>query len=284
MPKLKLGPIAVTVSPGEGGDYLDAVAELGRLGYSTIWLSGGPLRRLDQIGAVLDATGDSGVLVASGIIPVVRFDRAAVAATWAELEAKQPGRFIVGLGGAHGPRPLHTLGNYLDHLDTVPPNVPATTRMLAALGPRMLELARDRAAGALPLLMTPDYTAQARNLLGQHATLVVEHHVVLETDPMRARQAAREVIGFLSGVTGYAKHLRRLGFAEEDVAQLSDRLVDALVVWGDLDTIAGRVAEHLEAGADQIALVALPTDGSTPVSTARWRQLAEALIPGRRLG
>jgi probable F420-dependent oxidoreductase len=282
MTKLDLGPIGVTLTYGDWDALLGAAPELEAMGYATIWLSGGQLNDLNQLTELARTTHN--VLVGSAIIPVDRFPAEAVAKTYAQLQETHPGRFVVGLGGAHGPRPLHTLGNYLDHLDTVPPNVPATTRMLAALGPRMLELARDRAAGALPLLMTPDYTAQARTLLGQDATLVVEHHVVLETDPTRARQAAREVIGFLSGVTGYAKHLRRLGFAEEDIAQLSDRLVDALVVWGDLDAIAGRVAEHLEAGADQIALVALPTEGSTPVSTARWRQLAEALIPGRRLG
>ena len=282
MTRLGLGPIGVALTYGEWDALLGAAPELEAMGYSTIWVSGGQLNDLNQITELARTTHN--VPVGSAIIPVDRFPAKAVARTYAQLQETHPGRFIVGLGGAHGPRPLHTMGNYLDHLDTVPPNVPATTRMLAALGPRMLELARDRAAGALPLLMTPDYTAQARKLLGEDATLVVEHHVVLETDPTRARQAARGVIGFLSGVTGYAKHFRRLGFAEEDVAQLSDRLVDALVVWGDLHTIGRRVAEHLEAGADQIALVVLPTDGSIPVSTAQWRQLAEALIPGRRLG
>jgi probable F420-dependent oxidoreductase len=282
MTKLGLGPIGVTLTYGDWDALLGAAPELEAMGYSTIWVSGGQLNDLNQITDLAHTTHN--VRVGSAIIPVDRFPAKAVASTYAQLQETHPGRFIVGLGGAHGPRPLHTMGNYLDHLDTVPPNVPATTRMLAALGPRMLELARDHAAGALPLLMTPDYTAQARKLLGEDATLVVEHHVVLETDPTRARPAARKVIGFLSGVTGYAKHFRRLGFAEEDIAQLSDRLVDALVVWGDLDTIGRRVAEHLEAGADQIALVVLPTDGATPVPTAQWRQLAEALIPGRRFG
>jgi probable F420-dependent oxidoreductase len=282
MRKPKLGPIAVTVSPGEGGDYLDAVAELGRLGYSTIWLSGGPLRRLDQIGAVLDATGDSGVLVASGIIPVVRFDRASVAAARAAFEERHPGRFVLGLGGAHGPRPLRTLAGYLDELDTVEPVVPADARVLAALGPRMLQLARDRAAGAYPYLVTPAYTARARSLLGGDATLVVGQVVALEADPGTARGSARGMLGFLTGRGGgYSDNLQRMGFSADEVAQLPDRLVDAVVAWGGPEAIAERVAEHLGAGADQVALNVLSAGPPGTLPLEQLRRLAGAVLPQR---
>src|SRR5215216_2080796 len=161
-------------------------------------LAGGPqIQRLDQIGEVVRATRT--IQVASGILSVDRFDPAAVVAAHAELDVGYPGRFIVGLGGAHGPKPLRTLAGYLDALDTVPPTVPVAARILAALGPRMLQLARDRAAGAYSLLVTPDYTAQARSLLGRDATLVVGQFVIVEPDPEQARARARGPLGLMTG-------------------------------------------------------------------------------------
>jgi probable F420-dependent oxidoreductase len=277
MTKLELGPIGVGMAPGDGGAFLDAATEVAELGYATIWLAGGPLRSLEQIASVVDATRNA--KIASGIISVDRFDRAAVAALHARLEATHPGRFVLGLGGAHGPRPLQTLAGYLDALDTVAPTVPAGARVLAALGPRMLQLARDRAAGAYPLLVTPDYTARARSLLGEDSALVVGQFVVVEPDPERARGLARGPLRFLTARGGgYAVNLRRMGFADDEIAELSDRLVDALVAWGDPDAIAARVAQQLGAGADQVALSVLSAGppGSLPVE--QWRQLSDALI------
>src|SRR5262245_39983173 len=278
MTKLGLGSIGVVVGrPGDGDVFVAAATELAELGYSTIWLAGPQLQNLDQIGNVVAATPN--IQVASGILSVDRFDPAAVVAAHAELDAEYPGRFIVGLGGAHGPEPLRTLTSYLDALDTVPPTVPAAARILAALGPRMLRLACDRAAGAYPLLVTPDYTAQARSLLGPDAALVVGQFVVIEPDPEHARALARGPLGSMTARGGgYAANLRRMGFAEDEIAQLSDRLVDAVVAWGDLDAVAARVAAHLRAGADQVALsvVSAAPPGALPVQ--QWRQLAEALI------
>jgi probable F420-dependent oxidoreductase len=242
MTKLQLGPVGVVVGrPGDGDVFLAAAPELAELGYSTIWLAGPQIQRLDQIGEVVRATRT--IQVASGILSVDRFDPAAVVAAHAELDVGYPGRFIVGLGGAHGPKPLRTLAGYLDALDTVPPTVPVAARILAALGPRMLQLARDRAAGAYSLLVTPDYTAQARSLLGRDATLVVGQFVIVEPDPEQARARARGPLGLMTGRGGgYAANLHRMGFAEDEIAQLSDRLVDAVVAWGDLDAVAARVA------------------------------------------
>jgi probable F420-dependent oxidoreductase len=151
------------------------------LGYATIWLPGPSISGFEQVRNVVAATRN--LQIAGGVISVDRFDAAEVAAWYAQLEATHPGRFIVGLGGAHGPRPLQTLTSYLDALDTVPPTVPAAARVLAALGPRMLGLARARAAGAYPLLVTPEYTARARVLLGEDAALVVGQFVVVDADP-----------------------------------------------------------------------------------------------------
>jgi probable F420-dependent oxidoreductase len=276
--KLDLGPIGVTVAPAQGGAFLDATIELEALGYSTIWLSGGPLRSLARIREVVDATRD--VKVASGIISVDRFDAATVATAYAEIEAAHPGRFVVGLGGAHGPEPLRTLAGYLDTLDSQPPSVPATARILAALGPRMLRLARDRTAGAYPFMVTPDYTARARSLLGEDATLVVGQFAIVDTDPARARDLARGPLRFMTARGGgYAANLRRMGFGEDEIAQLSDRLVDAVVARGDLDAVAARISEQLRAGADQVAISVLSQGppGSLPID--EWRGLASASIP-----
>jgi probable F420-dependent oxidoreductase len=277
--KLALGPIGVVVGrPGDGDVFLDAATVLEELGYATIWLAGPSISGFEQVRDVVAATRS--VQVASGVISVDRFAAAEVAAWYAQVEAMQPGRFVVGLGGAHGPKPLQTLTGYLDALDTVPPTVPAAARVLAALGPRMLQLARERAAGAYPLLVTPGYTARACSLLGQDAALVVGQFVVLDPDPERARALARGPLGLMTAGagSGYAANLRRMGFAEEEVTQVSDRLVDAVVAWGDIDVVAARISEHLRAGADQVALSVLSPDppGSLPVR--QWRRLAKALI------
>jgi probable F420-dependent oxidoreductase len=265
MTKLELGSIGVVVGrPGDGDVFVAAATELAELGYSTVWLAGPQLQNLDQVGNVVAATRN--VRVASGILSVDRFDPAAVVAAHAELDAEYPGRFIVGLGGAHGPEPLRTLAGYLDALDTVPPTVPAAARILAALGPRMLQLARDRAAGAYPLL-------------GPDAALVVGQFVIIEPDPEQARALARGPLGSMTARGGgYAANLRRMGFAEDEIAQLSNRLVDAVVAWGDLDAVAARVAAHLRAGADQVALSVVSTAPPGALPVQQWRQLAKALI------
>lgn len=275
MTRLEPGRIGVTVEVRGRDSYLEDAVELEKLGYSTIWLPGGQLATLDPLPRIIRAT--QAVQVGSAIISADVFGASAVATTYAEVEATNPGRFVVGLGGAHGPRPLRTLGSYLDELDAADPPVPVSARVLAALGPRKLELARERTAGAIPLLVTPEYTAQARAILGRDRVLVIQQFVVLDGDPAAARGAARRPIRFLTGIGGYPENFRRMGLSGSDVDDLSDRLVDALVAWGDADTVAARVTEHLDAGADQVALTVLPT-GAGPDLRRHWRQLADRLI------
>jgi probable F420-dependent oxidoreductase len=261
--------MALNVSADDS--YLKEAAELEELGYSTIWLPGGQIDRLDRITAIIQATRS--VPVASGIIPVDVYQPAAVRQLYAELQAGAPGRFIAGLGGPQQPRPLGPLNDYLDQLDHGDPPVPAGRRILAALGPRKLELARDRAAGAVPLLVTPAYTRQARRILGPGSTLIISQMLVLDTDAARAREAARMPLSFLSGIRGYRDNFARMGFADSDIAGLSDRLVDDLVIWGSADTVTARVREHLAAGADQVALTVLSLDGQ-PRAIEAARKLA----------
>jgi probable F420-dependent oxidoreductase len=176
---------------------------------------------------------------------------------------------VVGLGGAHGAKPLTTLNAYLDEVDPV---VPRSRMVLSALGPRMLELARDRASGAYPYLVTPDWVASARKILGDEPQLAVLLDVIPEPDPARAREIVRAgSTGFLAGVPGYAANFRRMGFGDDDIALLSDRLIDGLTVWGDLDAIVRRIGEYRAAGADQIVV-------QMGRLSKEWRaRLAEAL-------
>jgi probable F420-dependent oxidoreductase len=275
MPKLPLGPLGVTLGRWDWSSSLDAAAELDELGYTSIWLSGGQLDRLGQMRELVRAAPRA--LVGNAIIAVDKFPAADVATAYAEIEADRPGRFVVGIGGAHGARPLRTLGAYFDALDGATQVVPAERRVLAALGPRMLTLARERAAGALPIVVPPSYTKEARAILGTDTSLIVQQCVVLDTDAERAREAGRGTVGFLRGVPGYVAHFRRLGFTEEEIAGLADRLVDALVAWGDVDAVTAHVRSHLDAGADQVAVTVLDTGNGKSVPIETWRELAGQL-------
>jgi len=271
VPKIELGPIGAVVSPGDGNGFAETAVELEELGYPTIWVPGGRLADLSQIAEVVRAT--KWARVAAGIISVDRFAADEVAALFTDLEATHPGRLVVGLGGAHGRSPLRTLAAYLDRLDSVP----ATSRVMAALGPRMLDLARDRAAGAFPILVTPDYTATARARLGADATLAIEQFVVVEPDPQRARAMARRPLGFLGKLPAYQANFRRMGFTDDEITHLADRLIDALVALGDADSVAAAVSRQLKAGADHVAISVISEAPRAQV-TGQWRQLAERLI------
>jgi probable F420-dependent oxidoreductase len=269
MVKIDLGRIGAALAPARGDTFFDAMRALEDLGYATIWLSGGQTEDLGQITDVVRAT--KAVRVASAVLAVVRFDVHQVDALYRELEADHPGRFVVGLGGAHGPDPIGTLTRYLEQL-----SVPRDRIVLAALGPRMRAFGREHAAGILPILVTPEYTAQARADVGDDITLAIEQLVVFERDPDRARALARVPVGFLGNTPAYQANFRRLGFTDDDIASKSDRLVDALVAWGDAGTIAERVHAHLDAGADHVAISLVHDAESVPVD--QWRALASELI------
>ena len=275
MSKLDLGPVGVALNVLADDRHLDEAAELEELGYSTIWLPGGQIDYLGRIAEIVRAT--STIPVGSAIIPLDVYEPGKVTEFYAELQASAPDRFVVGLGGPQQPRPLHALNDYLDKLDQAEPPVPARRRLLGALGPRKLELARDRSAGAIALLVTPAYTSAARHILGDQSTLVIDQMLVLDTDATRARQTARGPLQFLSGIDGYRTNFARMGFTDADIADLSDRLVDELVSWGDVDMIAARINEHRNAGADQVALTVL-AEGDQPGPIEVARQLAGRLL------
>jgi probable F420-dependent oxidoreductase len=274
MSKLGLGAVGMSVQVSADGGHLDEAAALEEFGYSAIWLRGGQIDSLDRIAEVVGAT--KAVPVVPGIISVDVYAPGEVSRLYADLQDRAPGRFIAGLGGPQVPRPLRPLHDYLDRLDQGEPPVPAGRRILAALGPRKLEIARDRAAGAVLLLVTPDYVRTARRILGTEATLVVSQLVALQADAARAREAARGPLRFLSGVPGYRASFARMGFTASDIDGLSDELVDRLVAWGSTDTITARVNEYRQAGADHVALTVLDDDHEPAVDSAR--QLARSLL------
>src|SRR4051812_12634037 len=271
---LALGPISVSLNVTADDTYVDQAREIEQLGYQTIWLPGGQIDRLDRIAEVIRATRE--VRVGSGIISPDVYDSDEVARLHVDLQASAPDRFVVGLGGSQRPRSLQGLHRYLDRLDDAVPPVPAEHRILAALGPRKLAIARTRCAGAVALLVTPAYTSQARTIVGNQSTLVIDQFVVLDSDPRRARQTARKHLNFLSGVPGYRANFARRGFTDSDISELSPHLVDELVAWGDADTITDRIRAQRNAGADHVILAPL-SEGDQPGPLDVAHQLADRL-------
>jgi probable F420-dependent oxidoreductase len=254
----------------------DAVAELEGLGYGAAWLpdTGGDV--LGDVRGVLEAT--SSIAVATGILNIWMHEPAYVAEGCARLHADHPGRFVLGLGASHAPivgerygRPLSTMRDYLDALDGL--QLGSDRRVLAALGPRMLELARDRAAGAHPYLVTPEHTRRAREILGPDRTLAVEQSVDLGGDVERARAFVADYLR----MPNYAANLQRLGYGEEDLRG-SDRLARDLVAFGDEEAIAARVREHFDAGADHVCVQVIGMGDAFALE--EWRRLAPALVNG----
>lgn len=265
---ISLGPIGLASSypyTDDAAVVADEAQRVEGLGFSTLWRSG----NLPMLDVAVRAT--TRIPVATGIIPVNSVPAADVIATYEALQRDHPGRFIVGVGGAHGPQPTKTLNSYLDALDGA--GIGKNSRILAALGPNMLALARDRATGAYPFLVTPSYVTDARAALGADKTLAVLL-MVIPTDREAARRAAATPLDFLTKVGGYRRNLLRQGFSESDIDDVSDRLLDSITAWGELDAIAARVAAYRAAGADQVVLRILGADDERA-----WQaRFAEALI------
>ncbi|MFF8400844.1 LLM class F420-dependent oxidoreductase [Streptomyces sp. NPDC014846] len=264
--------------PTRHGELAEAAAELQELGYGAAWLGGSSAAR--HAVPLLRAT--STLVVGTSIQSIWQYEAGESAAAFAEVEAAHPGRFLLGLGVSHAKladqyrRPYSALVAYLDALDEA--GVPAERRVLAALGPKTLELSRDRAAGAVPYLVTAEHTAQARGILGEDALLAPELMVVLETDPARARALAREALSMYLALPNYTDNFLRLGFTEEDIAGGgSDRLVDAVFAWGDENRVRDRIDTFRSAGADHLALQVVTDSPRDSLPRAEWRRLADLL-------
>jgi probable F420-dependent oxidoreductase len=265
----------------------ESIQELEELGWGAFWIPELLGREaFSHAGYLLSCTGR--IKIVNGIAQI--WSRGAFWAHGASvlLADAYPGRYVLGLGfggaGRPGTTPMAAMTAYLDELDaaTSPNPEPklAAPRLLAAYGPKMLALARDRSAGAHCYKVNVAHTARSREILGPDAFLGVEHAVLFETDPVRARAVARiHLATYLAGRYNVAK-FRRLGYSEQDLSNGgSDRFVDDFVFWGDLDTIVGKLRGHLDAGADHVGIQVI---GIKPGQTAMpyWRMLAEALLPG----
>ena len=270
---MKLGKYGVWSGAFRGRDLQGVTDDAGaieRLGFETLWFPGGLNSGFDVAARLLAATAKA--TVATGIVNVYIDAASSAAAAHARLTGEHPDRFLLGVGISHKPMldklqpgawgpPMSVMGSYLDALDTAAQPVPRGERVVAALGPRMLDLARDRSWGSHTYLVLPEQTQVHRELLGLDALLAPEQGVVLDRDPASARAKARAAIAMYLGLPNYLNSWRRAGFTDEDFsAGGSDRLVDALVAWGDAETVARRLEAHLAAGADHVCVQVLGAD------------------------
>lgn len=279
----RIGIWSLELRFGDRGEANDAAAELDELGYAALWIPGGVggdlLSDVDRLLAATKRTA-----IATGVLNLWKHVPHDVGLWWQALTKEHQSRVLLGVGVSHSHiagdayrQPVATMREYLNQLAEA--GVAANSLCLAALGPKMLELSRDRTAGAHPYLVTPEHTALARTTLGPGKLLAPEQGVVLETDPTRARAMARQALTHYLSYPNYANSWRRLGFSDDEITNASDRLVDALFAWGSVETIVKRVKAHLSAGADHVCLQVI-TGAGVNIGAARpaWRELAAALL------
>jgi probable F420-dependent oxidoreductase len=248
-------------------------------GFGTLWLGSSPDGDLAQVEELLDAT--STLNLGTSIVNMWKDGPKDVARAFARVHDRHPGRFVLGVGAGHREAtreygsPYETLAAYVDSLRAG--GVPPDSLVLAALGPRVLTLAGERTAGAIPYLVPPEHTRLAREILGPAPVLAPEHKAVLDTDPARARALGRTRVRTpYLGLVNYTGNLRRLGWGDADLSDGgSDALIDALVAHGSADQVAAQLGRHLDAGADHVVIQLLTEPGADPVPG--YRDLGRAL-------
>ncbi len=287
---MELGRIGVWLGPlslRSAAETREFAPELEELGYRTIWFGEGVGTKECFSQAALLLAFTKRAAVATGIANIYARDPMAMANGAKTLADAYPGRFVLGIGVSHAPsvatrgheyaKPIATMRDYLDAMDaaafrSVEPAEQAP-RVLAALGPKMLELAAERTHGAHPYFTPPEHTATAREVMGAGPWLAPEQAFVLDTNPESARAKARDHMGYYLALDNYRRNLERLGYGGDDFENGgSDRLVDAIVAWGDVDAVRDRVRAHLDAGADHVCVQAV---GDDPLD--ELRQVAPAL-------
>lgn len=295
----RLGPIGVwssALATAPADQTRAAAAHIESLGYGAIWIGETPRigREALSHAAILLAATDR-LVVATGIANIWLRDPAAMTAAAITLAEAYPDRFVLGVGASHAAalslvgkdyaKPLTAMGNYLAGMSAASYHGPQPAEpvpvVVAALRPRMQELARDDSAGMHSFFVTPGHTAAARALLGADPLLVPEQAVVVEADPDRARRRARKHVQSRLTLPNYVAHLRALGYTDRDLeGDGSDTLVDDLVAWGDPASISARIQQHLDAGADHVALHPLE-DHADPLGLTQLEQLSQQELPTR---
>lgn len=291
---MELGPLGVwyfteTMPFTQAGEF---ASRLESLGYSALWLPETMGRNPFAHAAYL-FTQTERLNLATGIANIYHRHPGMTKQSQLTLAEQSGDRFLLGLGVSHAPlvsgargleygKPVKTMREYLEGMEAspyaaVPPATPPKT-VIAALGPKMLELAGQKTDGAHPYWTTPEHTAQAKEILGPDKMLCVEQKVCLETDPTKARAAGREALAMYAGLPNYANNWKRLGFTDDDIANGgSDKLIDALVAWGDEKVIADRIRAHQDAGATHVCIQPLKAGGAP--GEVDWTVL-EAMAPG----
>jgi probable F420-dependent oxidoreductase len=281
----RIGVWAVQFRFSDPGFIAEAAAEVEELGYGTIWFPGG--RGGDLNGAflaILNAT--QRIFAASGILNIWMHEPEDVGIWWHAYTDAQRDRVMIGLGVGHADaigeawrKPLTKMEAYLDGLDAA--GVPGESRCIAALAPKMLELAAERSAGSHPYLVPPEHTAIARETMGRDAFLAPEQGVILDGDPASARSKARKQLDTYVGRANYCNNWKRLGFTDEDIVTKSNRFVDAIFAWGSPKQIGERLKAHLDAGADHVCLQVISggpgSDDPTKLRQS-WRELAPIVV------
>lgn len=281
-----LGSIALEPAKEERA----AIARIEQLGYGVAWFGEGAANRESLSHGALLLEASERLVIATGIANIWARDASAAINGANTLNEAYEERFLLGLGVSHAPsvnargheyaKPLSAMRRYLEAIDQHTYGAPGPEHpspvVLAALRPKMLELARERTAGAHPYFVPPSHTAKARAILGPGPLLAPEQVVVLETDPIRARDIGRQHMASYLRLPNYVNNLRALGYGDADFAGGgSERLVDAIVAWGNVEAIAGRVREHLDAGADHVAIQAYAENANAAL--AQLERLAPTL-------
>ncbi len=267
----------------------EAIAQVEEMGYGAVWVPEAVIREpFASTALLLSATKK--LVLGTGIASLHARTAQTMQAGWKTLTEAFPDRFLLGIGVSHAPmvqgvhkgnydKPYSTMVEYLDEMDkgiffgAAPTTAPQ--RVLAALGPKMLKLAAERGAGAHPYFTPVEHTAFARETMGANALLAPELAVVLETDAAKAREIARKYMTTYTRLPNYTNNLKRFGFTEDEITKQEDRLVDAIVAWGSMDTVVAAVKGHLDAGADHVCIQVL-TDKPRTLPMREWQELADA--------
>lgn len=267
----------------------EAIAQVEEMGYGAVWVPEAVIREpFASTALLLSATKK--LVLGTGIASLHARTAQTMQAGWKTLTEAFPDRFLLGIGVSHAPmvqgvhkgnydKPYSTMVEYLDAMDkgiffgAAPTTAPQ--RVLAALGPKMLKLAAERGAGAHPYFTPVEHTAFARETMGANALLAPELAVVLETDAAKAREIARKYMTTYTRLPNYTNNLKRFGFTEDEITKQEDRLVDAIVAWGSMDTVVAAVKGHLDAGADHVCIQVL-TDKPRTLPMREWQELADA--------
>jgi probable F420-dependent oxidoreductase len=271
-------------------DAAEAARRIEALGYSALWIPETVGKNPMVLASWLLANTEK-LIVATGIVNIYHREPGVTMAAQKTLAEQSGGRFLLGMGVSHKPLvegvrglqygpPVATMRSYLDKMAASPYSGVAPAEdpptVIAALGPKMLELAATQCQGAHPYFTSPDHTKMAREIMGPDAWLCVEQKVIMQTDPAKARELAKPVAGIYQGLPNYRNNWLRMGLTEDDIDTLSDKFIDTTFAWGSAADIQARIQEHMDAGASHVCIQ--PVNPSGVMGDLDWACL-EALAP-----